>query len=81
MTEPRYGDEPVRKMEQERNDTAFAQLKRREMDIYPEREFWLGGVFVSPDTRGQGIGSALCGQIADTSWMRTSICCVARSEP
>ena len=29
-----------------------AQLKRREMDIYPEKEYWLGGVYVSKHHRG-----------------------------
>ena len=30
-----------------------AQLKYREMDIYPEKEHWLGGVYVSKKHRGQ----------------------------
>ena len=29
-----------------------AQLKYREMDIYPEKEHWLGGVYVSKKHRG-----------------------------
>jgi GNAT superfamily N-acetyltransferase len=41
-----------------------AQFKLREMDIYPEKEFWLGGLFVSPTSRGKGIGSALANKIA-----------------
>jgi hypothetical protein len=32
-----------------------AELKYREMDIYPEKEHWLGGVFVAPHERGRGI--------------------------
>jgi GNAT superfamily N-acetyltransferase len=36
-----------------------AQLKIREMDIYPEKEHWLGGVFVAPESRANGIGSQL----------------------
>ena len=36
-----------------------AQLKIREMDIYPEYEYWLGGVFVSKNARKQGIASKL----------------------
>src|ERR1041384_6254418 len=36
---------------------AVAQIKLREMDIYPDKEHWLGGVFVSPDFRGKGIAT------------------------
>lgn len=36
-----------------------AELKIREMDIYPEYEFWLGGVYVDEGSRGCGIGRAL----------------------
>ena len=32
-----------------------AQLKFTEMSIYPEKEHWLGGVYVSPDSRNRGI--------------------------
>lgn len=35
------------------------QLKFREMDIYPEKENWLGGVYVSYDARGKGIAGIL----------------------
>lgn len=35
------------------------QLKYYEMDIYPEKKYWLGGVFVSPEYRGQRIGISL----------------------
>lgn len=41
-----------------------ARLKLHEMDIYPEKEFWLGSLFVSPTSRGKGIGSALANKIA-----------------
>lgn len=40
-----------------------AQLKIREMAIYPEYEYWLGGVYVAPAHRGQGIASALVGEV------------------
>ena len=40
-----------------------AQFKLREMSIYPEKEFWLGGLFVSPEFRGCGIGSTLAEEI------------------
>lgn len=36
-----------------------AQLKIREMDIYPDKEHWLGGVYVSAAARGRGLGSLL----------------------
>ena len=36
-----------------------AQLKFREMDIYPEKEHWLGGVYVPAEHRGRGVASAL----------------------
>jgi predicted GNAT family N-acyltransferase len=39
-----------------------AQLKIREMDIYPDKEHWLGGVFVSLESRGKGLGSQLVGK-------------------
>lgn len=35
------------------------ELKFREMDIYPDREHWLGGVFVRSEYRGLGIGKRL----------------------
>lgn len=37
-----------------------AQWKLREMDIYPDREHWVGGVYVSNESRGRGIASRLC---------------------
>ena len=44
---------------------AVAQLKYREMaDIYPEKEHWLGGVFVNPRHRGRGLGSRVADEIA-----------------
>ncbi len=36
-----------------------AQLKYREMDIYPEKEHWLGGVYVSEKHRGNKIAEKL----------------------
>jgi len=36
-----------------------AALKVREMEIYPEREHWLGSVYVTPGWRGHGIASRL----------------------
>ena len=36
-----------------------AELKTREMDIYPQFEFWMGGVYVAADHRGKGVASKL----------------------
>ncbi len=42
-----------------------AELKFREMDIYPEKEHWLGGVFVPPQHRGRGIASRVAGRVPE----------------
>ena len=39
-----------------------AELKFREMDIYPEKEHWLGGVYIPLEHRGKGIASQLVRQ-------------------
>ncbi|GIU17428.1 MULTISPECIES: GNAT family N-acetyltransferase [unclassified Shewanella] len=44
---------------------AAAQLRFHEMDIYPEREHWLGGVYVASEHRGKGIAHALVSAIID----------------
>ena len=44
-----------------------AELRIREMEIFPEREFWLGGVFVSPSARGHGIARALASRVAEVA--------------
>ncbi|MFK7923352.1 MAG: GNAT family N-acetyltransferase [Bacteroidia bacterium] len=36
-----------------------AQLKFREMSIYPEKEHWLGAVYVASTHRGKGIAAAI----------------------
>ena len=36
-----------------------AELKFRENKHYPEYEHWLGGLFVNPDYRGQGVSRLL----------------------
>ncbi|CAM3961805.1 GNAT family N-acetyltransferase [Pseudoalteromonas byunsanensis] len=40
-----------------------AQLKYREMSIYPDREHWLGGVFVAPKWRGKEVATALVDRV------------------
>ena len=43
-----------------------AELKPHEMQsLYPGRSPWLGGVFVRPESRGQGIASALAARIVE----------------
>ena len=44
-----------------------AELTIREMDIYPEKEHWLGGVYVPEESRGKGIGSELSQQVLQTA--------------
>lgn len=41
-----------------------AQFKLDEMTIDPDKEFWLGSLFVAPEFRGCGVGSALAEKIA-----------------
>jgi len=40
-----------------------AQLKVREMDIRPEYEHWIGGVYVRANSRGKGVGSILVREV------------------
>ena len=40
-----------------------AELKIREMDLFPEYEHWLGGVYVDEPARGQSIGSILIDEV------------------
>ncbi|ASP39515.1 GNAT family N-acetyltransferase [Bacterioplanes sanyensis] len=42
-----------------------AELKLREMAAYPEYEFWLGGVYVTQEYRGQGIAAQLVARIIE----------------
>jgi GNAT superfamily N-acetyltransferase len=41
------------------------ELKLHEMDIFPEYQYWLGGIYVDRGRRGNGIGSLLVKQIID----------------
>ncbi len=48
-----------------------AALKLHEMfDLYPEKRFWLGSVFVAPEFRGRGIASALATKIVEIAESR-----------
>ncbi len=44
-----------------------SKFKMYEMDIYPDKEFWLGNLFVSPASRRRVVGSALANKIATTA--------------
>lgn len=41
------------------------QLKYYEMDIYPLKEHWIGGIFVPPEHRGKGIATRLVTRLTD----------------
>lgn len=41
----------------------FIALKFHEMEEYPEREHWLGSLYVIPEARGRNIGSALIKEV------------------
>lgn len=40
-----------------------AQLKFREMSIYPEKEHWVGGVYVAEAHRGKGIARQILSEL------------------
>ena len=40
-----------------------AQLKYREMEIFPDKEHWIGGVYVSKEHRGHSIAEKLIGRL------------------
>ena len=42
-----------------------AELKLRENVTYPEYEYWVGGIFVSSEFRGQGLSSILINKAKD----------------
>jgi len=47
------------------NLVGTAQLKIREMDIYPDKEFWLGGVYVDSKARKQSVGKLLATRVEE----------------
>lgn len=44
-----------------------AELKYREMTIYPEKEHWLGGVFVVSEHRGKGVAARLIDAVVNSA--------------
>lgn len=51
---------PMLILAKDRNEIiGAAELKNREMDIYPDYEHWIGGVYVVSPFRGQGIASKM----------------------
>jgi predicted N-acetyltransferase YhbS len=42
-----------------------ASLKYREMDIYPDKEHWLGGVYVPTAHRGRRVGSRVVENVVE----------------
>ena len=40
-----------------------AELKIREMDIYPDYEYWIGGVYVKSSERGKGVAARLVQEV------------------
>ena len=55
---------PVIALDADENIIASAQLKRYEIDTWPEREYWLGSVYVRQSQRGCGTGGELCREMA-----------------
>ncbi|MCJ8339583.1 MAG: GNAT family N-acetyltransferase [Pseudomonadales bacterium] len=60
---------------------AAAQLKIREMKIYPQYQHWLGGVYVRSQNRGMGIAALLVKEVInqaklaniDTLYLQTEV--------
>lgn len=44
-----------------------AELKYHELDIYPDKEHWLGGIYVPTPYRGRGVASRLIRQALDVA--------------
>ena len=52
----------------ENNEAVGAmQLKYREMSIYPDKEHWLGGVYVSENHRGKNIAEQMIKKLIDVA--------------
>ncbi len=57
-----------------------ARLKLREMEIYPDREYWLGSVYVPPAVRGRAIAARLSERIAEMARERGTQCLYLQTE-
>ena len=44
-----------------------AQIKLKQLTIYPDKEHWLAGVYVEPKHRGNKVASALLKKIEETA--------------
>lgn len=56
---------PIIAVDTGRTVIGTAQLKRHEMDIFPDREFWLGSIYVAPSARGCGLATTLVNKIVE----------------
>ncbi len=56
---------PIIAVDESKVVVGTAQLRRHEMDIFPDREFWLGSVYVAPSARGQGLATTLVKKVAE----------------
>ena len=46
---------------------AVGSLKHDEMTIYNDKPNWIGDIFVSPEHRGRGVGSAIISRLAESA--------------
>ena len=60
--------------------TGGAQLKFREMSIYPEKEHWLGAVYVAPEFRGRGIAAKMIKRILELAVQHQVPCLYLQTE-
>ena len=44
-----------------------AELKYHEMEIYPDKEHWIGGVFVPLQHRGKGVASIIINRVIEVA--------------
>ena len=42
-----------------------AELKYREMVIYPDKEHWIGGVFIPSNHRGKGVATGMVNKVTE----------------
>lgn len=61
---------PIIAIDEDGSLLGTAQLKVREMEIFPDREFWFGGLYVISQARGRGIGASLVNRIVELAQIR-----------